>query len=147
MKVQTYLFGEVEVDPEKVITFPNGLMAFEHNQRFMLVHETGQKEPSSYTLQSLDDAGVAFQVVDPATVGFHYELTLTDVETALLQKPSTEDVVVMLILFKPEAGSAAGIGANIRAPLVVNTRARVGLQKTIEQARTNITISNLASSV
>ncbi|HJW23814.1 MAG TPA: flagellar assembly protein FliW [Rhodocyclaceae bacterium] len=147
MKVQTYLFGEVEVDSEKVITFPNGVVAFENNKRFMLVHEDNQQEPSSFTLQSLDDPAVAFQVVDPVTVGFHYELKLTDAESALLQNPAQEDVAVMLILFKPEEDIPAGIGANIRAPLILNTKARVGLQKPIEQVRANITISNLASSV
>jgi len=147
MKVQTYLFGEVEVDQERVITFPNGLVAFEDNKRFMLVHEADQNEPSSFTLQSLDDPNVAFQVVDPITVGFHYELKFTDAETALLQNPVAEDVAVMLILFKPEADAFGGVGANIRAPLIINAKARVGLQKPIEQVRTNITISNLASSV
>jgi hypothetical protein len=34
MKVETYLFGSVEVSPEKVITFPNGLVAFEDNNAF-----------------------------------------------------------------------------------------------------------------
>ena len=63
MKVETYLFGAVEVSPEKVITFPNGLVAFEDNKRFMLAHESDKGQPASYTLQSLDDAGLAFQIV------------------------------------------------------------------------------------
>lgn len=147
MKVQTYLFGEVEVDPERVITFPNGLAAFEDNKRFMLVHEADQAEPASYTLQSLDDPHLAFQIVDPTAVGFHYELALNDAETALLGNPAPEDVAVMLILFKREGQEEAGIGANIRSPLIINSRARLGLQKTIEKLRSNITISNLASEV
>lgn len=147
MKVQTYLFGEIEVDPAKVITFPNGLVGFENDKRFMLAHESGQGEAASYTLQSLDNPNVAFQIVDPAAIGFHYELKLTDAETALLQTPSAEDLVVMLILFKPESEKARGIAANIRAPLILNTKARVALQKPIEQVRTNVTISNLVSSV
>ena len=53
MKVETYLFGSVEVSPEKVITFPNGLVAFEDNKRFMLAHESDKGQPASYTLQAL----------------------------------------------------------------------------------------------
>lgn len=147
MKVKTYLFGEVEVDPEKVIVFPAGLLAFEDNKRFMLVHEADEKEPSAYTLQSLDDAAVAFQVVAPQVVGFHYELQLTDAETALLQTPSEQDIAVMLILFKQEKDKSEGVGANIRAPIIVNTKARLAIQKPIVQARTSITISNLSSAV
>ena len=50
--------------------FPNGLVGFEQNKRFMLAHEDGTAQPSSYTLQSLDDPNLAFQIVDPVTLGF-----------------------------------------------------------------------------
>lgn len=147
MKVETYLFGSVEVNPEKIITFPNGLVAFEDCKRFTLVHEEGKEQPSSYTLQSLDDPGLAFQIVDPTTLGFNYELALSDTENALLQSPAAEDVAVMQVLFKSESDGKAAISPNLRAPLVINTRARIGLQKVMETLRPNITLSNLASAV
>lgn len=147
MKVETYLFGTVEVIPEKVINFPNGLVGFEQNKRFMLVHEADKVQPASYTLQSLDDPTIAFQIVDPTTLGFNYELSLSDAENALLQTPAAEDIAVMQVLFKNEEDGKAGISPNLRAPLVINTRLRVGLQKVMETMRPNITLSNLASSV
>src|SRR5512145_2620852 len=109
MKVETYLFGGVEIDPEKVITFPNGLVAFEKNKRFTLVHEEGKTQPSSFTLQSLDDPFLAFQIVDPTTLGFNYDLLLSDAENALLQSPAPEDVAVMQVLFKSEGEGKAAI--------------------------------------
>ena len=147
MKVDTYLFGSVEVSPEKVITFPSGLVGFEQSKRFMLAHQEGEAQPSSYTLQSLDDPTLAFQIVDPVTLGYNYELALTDAETALLQSPAPEDVAVMQVLFKKEEDGKASITPNLRAPLVINTKARVGLQKIMETMRPNITLSNLASAV
>lgn len=148
MQVDTYLFGSVEVNPEKIINFPNGLVAFESSKRFMLVHEEENPNPSSYTLQSLDDAGLAFQIVDPTTLGFNYELVLTEDENSLLQSPAPEDVAVMQVLFKSEGEGKAGICPNLRAPLVINTAARIGLQKVMETLHpTNITLSNLASAV
>lgn len=147
MKIETYLFGAVEVSPEKVITFPSGLAGFEQNKRFMLAHEEGQEHPVSYTLQSLDDPTLAFQIVDPSTLGFNYELELTDAENALLQSPAPEDVVVMQVLFKANEGGKAAITPNLRAPLLINTKARVGLQKIMESMRPNITLSNLANAV
>lgn len=147
MKVETYLFGAVEVDPAKVITFPEGLSGFEDSKRFMLVHEAVEGEPASYTLQSLDDPNLALQIADPTGFGFHYELALGDAEAATLQHPALEDVVVMIALFKPEVEGAPKIGANFRAPLIINTRARIGIQKVIPRPRSNVTISNLASAV
>lgn len=147
MKVETYLFGAVEVDPAKIIEFPKGLVGFEQNKRFMLVHEDGSVQPASYTLQSLDDPNLAFQIVDPVTLGFNYELNLSDAETALLKSPAPEDVQVMQVLFKQEDGGQSQITPSLRAPLLINTKARVGLQKVMETLRSNITLSNLASAV
>lgn len=147
MKVETYLFGAVEVSPEKVITFPNGLVGFEQSKRFILAHQEGSAQPSSYTLQSLDDPTLAFQIIDPVNLGYNYELALSDAETALLQSPAPDDVAVMQVLFKKEEDGKASITPNLRAPLVINTNARVGLQKVMENLRPNITLSNLASAV
>jgi flagellar assembly factor FliW len=147
MKIDTYLFGSVEVNPESVITFPNGLVAFENNKRFLLVHEEVSGEAASFTLQSIDEPELAFQIVDPTALGFHYELALSDAENALLQSPVPDDVAVMLMLFKQEQDGSQTISPNLRAPIMINTRARVGLQKIMENLRPNITLSNLVSAV
>lgn len=146
MKVDTYLFGAVDVSPEKVIEFPNGLVGFEQCKRFMLAHEEGQDAPTTFTLQSLDDPMLAFQIVDPTSLGFNYELALSDAENALLQSPAAEDVIVMQLLYK-NGDAGQGITPNLRAPLLINTAARVGLQKVMETVRPNITLSNLSSAV
>ncbi len=147
MKVETYLFGTVEISPEKIIHFPNGLVGFEQNKRFMLAHEESNDHPASYTLQSLDDPNLALQIVDPATLGFSYELALSDAENALLQSPAPEDVAVMQVLFRQEEDGKASIASNLRAPLVINTAARLGLQKIMESMNSSIVLSNLVSSV
>ena len=97
MRVETYLCGGVEVNPEQVITFPNGMAAFEDQKRYLLIHEEDKDAPVSFTLQSLDDPNLAFQIIYPAAIGFNYELALTDEETALLQSPAVEDLVVCLL--------------------------------------------------
>jgi len=146
MQVQTYLFGAVDVAPEKTITFPNGLFAFEDKKQFMLAHEEGKGAPASFTLQSLEDPALAFQIIDPAALGFSYELELSDEEDALLQSPAAEDVAVMIVLYKQEE-EGAGITPSLRAPLIINLKARVGLQKLLAQVATNVTLSNLVSKV
>lgn len=146
MKVDTFLFGSVDVRPEQVIEFPNGLLSFETNKRFMLIHETDAGEPVSFTLQSLDDPHLALQIIDPSALGFTYELALTDAETALLKLDDPADAVVVLVLFKKaEEEASAGIGANLRAPIIINTKTRIGLQKLLERVRPNVVLSNLSS--
>lgn len=147
MKVETFLFGAVEVSPENVITFPAGLVGFENNKRYMLAHDAAHEQPTSYTLQSLEDANLAFQIIDPSALGFHYELALTDAETAMLHNPVPDELAVMLVMYKQDGEDKIGVSANIRAPLIINSRAKVGIQKVITYPRSNVTISNLSMPV
>ncbi|MDR2637667.1 MAG: flagellar assembly protein FliW [Zoogloeaceae bacterium] len=146
MRFETFLFGSVDVNSEQIIEFPKGLLNFEKNRRFMLIHETKPGEaPVSFTLQSLDDKDLAFQVIEPAALGFNYELELSDEESSLIKLGKPEDIAILLVIFKQESGATAGLGANLRAPLVINTQARVGLQKLIPRIHPNVTLSNLSS--
>ena len=147
MKIDSYLFGPIEVGDDTIITFPDGLLAFEHCRRFALIHEKdASPAPSSFTLQSAEDPAVAFQIADPTAHGFHYELELTDAESAKLQVASPDDIVVMLMLFRRD-DKGGPIEANLRAPILINTRTRLAMQKVIERVRPNLTLSNLAATV
>jgi len=142
----TFLFGSVEVNPDQIIEFPKGLINFESNKRFLLIHEAvpGQ-DPVSFTLQSLDDKTLAFQIIDPTALGFTYELELSDEESRLIKLDNPKDAAILLVLFKQEDGAAIRLGANLRAPLVLNAKTRLGLQKLMQKTRPNITLSNLSS--
>lgn len=146
MQFETFLFGHIDVDPDTILSFPRGLPGFEQHTRFALIHEVGDtaEVPTSYTLQSLDDPMVAFQIVDPAAFGFNYELEISDDESALLQVASPDDLAVMIALLRREDPSKQ-IEANFRAPMIINTATRIGLQKVINRLRPNITLSNLAA--
>lgn len=147
MQVNTLLFGTIDIDPTQVIEFPKGLAGMAGNRRFILIHEETQGAPVSYTLQSLDDPGLALQIIEPSAIGFNYELALSDEELALLGNPKPEDVSVMLTVFSRQESGNREVGAGIRAPLIINTIGRLGIQKVIEQRRSNITISNLSNPV
>lgn len=145
MKIETFLFGAVDVNPEQVIEFPEGLLSFENSKRFMLIHENEAGEPVSFTLQSLDDSAVALQIIDPSALGFTYELALTDEESATIKLADPADAAVVLVIFKQD-GATAGIGANLRAPLIINTKTRLGVQKVLTNVRPNVVLSNLSAS-
>jgi flagellar assembly factor FliW len=146
MKFETFLFGSVEINPEQIIEFPQGLFNFENQHRFTLIHETryGQ-DPVSFTLQSLDDKNLAFQIIEPAALGFSYELELSDEESKLIALDKPEDAAILIIIFKQENSDAtAGLGANLRGPLIINAKSRLGLQKLVRTSRPNIILSNLS---
>lgn len=147
MQIDTFLFGQITINDADVLSFPKGLPAFENCTRFALIHED-QKEttPASFTLQSIDDPAIAFQIADPSAYGLNFELELSDEETELLAIEEPQDVAVMLVLFKRD-DSGAQIEANLRAPILINTKRKLGMQKIIAKLTPNLTLRQMASSV
>lgn len=127
MKIESPRFGTLDVEPSKIIEFPRGLPGFEHCRRFTLFHPEGQ-DPKYFILQSLDDAGVAFHIADPARFGFSYEIALSDDEVAEIQLTDPNTVAVTVMLSKTADG--APLSANLNAPLVINLASRRGFQHT-----------------
>ncbi len=121
-------FGQIDIDPQTVLEFPQGLPGFEQYTRYKLLHED-KPNPQVMWLQSLDDADLVFSVIEADRLGLNYQIVLSDEEVAMLQLATPEDAVLLLILSRPEDGSAP-VAANTRAPLVLNPVARKGLQKT-----------------
>ena len=143
MKIESLVFGSVEVSEDKVIDFPAGLPGFEHCKRFALVHEDGAAA-SLFLLQSADDPDVVFSVTGPDSLGVNYELPLTDDEVAGLKLTNPADALVAVIVRKEEGDdktpAGAGLRANFMAPLVINVSARRGLQKVINKLGCDVTL-------
>jgi len=116
------------IAPDRIIEFPQGLAGFEELRRYSLFHpETEAGGPPRYfILQSLDDPGVAFNIADPGLFGFNYEIALSDEEIATLELNDPSEAAVVVILVKD--GGPSGLRANLKAPLVLNTRTRRGIQ-------------------
>jgi flagellar assembly factor FliW len=120
--------GTIDVAPDRIIEFPNGLAGFEECRRYSIFHpETdGDAPPRFFILQSLDDVGVAFNIADPALFGFNYEINLSNDESAALDLADPTEAAVVVILVKD--GEGEGVRANLKAPLIINLRARRGIQ-------------------
>lgn len=147
MQVETFLFGKIDVADDSILTFPEGLPGFPENTRYTLVHDQAQGDaPVSFTLQSIDDPAVALQIADPTAYGFNYELEISDAELAALKASDAADIVVMFVLFCRDE-TPGPIEANIHAPLLINTKTRLGMQKLVPKVTPKITLSNLSTSV
>ncbi len=137
MKISSPVVGEIEVSPERVLTFPAGLPGFEACRQFALLHAEGNDAPQLFMLQSLDDADVGFNVTTPDILGLNYEFVLSDAEVDDLQLTDPADVSVLLIVRRDGDNP---VHANVMAPLVINTATRRGLQKIIGKVDTSVTL-------
>ena len=122
MEISTTRFGNVAIDAEDILLFPNGLLGYEDNQHWVLLADS--ENPAVGWLQSISRPGLAMAVVSPRRFVPEYHLRVTHAELASLQLGS-EDRTYVLTLVSNHEGS---LTANLRAPIVINLQRRLGRQ-------------------
>ncbi|MBL8878402.1 MAG: flagellar assembly protein FliW [Phycisphaerales bacterium] len=129
MLIDTVRFGVIEVDDDRLITFPEGLLGFREHKRFALI-ETAQ-DAVFFWLQSADDPSLAFVVCDPAAFVPDYEVPVREDDLAELKASDVADSQVLVIVNKVDGW----LTANLLGPLVVSAGARLGKQFVLSDRR------------
>jgi flagellar assembly factor FliW len=147
MDFKSKLFGEQQIDPDTIITFPEGIPGFEEQKRYKLFHQ----EDSSivYWLQCLDDEDVVFSVAQPTHFNINYNFVLTDEEQALLKLTNVDDALLFLILVKDEQIdiNKPTIKGSIKSPIIINGAERLGMQKALADIEQSITLTEKNSAI
>ena len=99
MKIETRIFGTVDIDDEKIIHFPGGIVGFPEMTDFALIHdeEKGKDVPIRW-LQSLQEKQFAMPVMDPLVVSATYnpevEEDLLMVEVHLMVEDLLQELLI-----------------------------------------------------
>jgi len=123
MKIMTTRFGEIEVNDEKLLHFPEGIIGFHSLKRFVLL---GKESRLVMWLQSIDNPKVAFIVVNPFLFEPNYNPKLTQEDMDFLNVKDSSDLHILAIVVVPE--DPQKMTANLLGPIVVNTKEKVGKQ-------------------
>ena len=132
MKLATKHFGEIEIQEEEILSFPHGLFAFEDKKSFVLIDNEDEKLPFSW-LQSVDDPGLCFVVMNPFVFKKDYEFDIPQDAVSELEIKAAGDVCVLAVLVIPE--DVSRMTANLLAPLVINIKNRKGKQVILDDKR------------
>mgnify|MGYP002151907695 CR=1 FL=1 len=136
MEIQTSNFGTQTINASDIINFPNGLLGFEEHTQFKLFHEESDN-PTIHWLQSVTDDDLSMSIVSPTAFGLEYEITLSDDDEALLKFDDINDIQVVLVVYKKQDEATTDddfdFKAIVRAPIIINTKENIGLQKHLEQ--------------
>ena len=131
MKAATRLFGEIEIDESKIITFEDGIIGFPDMKKFTLIFdEEKEGRPSISWLQSMDEPEIAFPVMDPLFVCETYN---PSVEEELLKNLGTikeDNLYVLITVTVPQ--NIKELAVNLKAPIVINTDTRKASQIIVE---------------
>jgi flagellar assembly factor FliW len=131
MKVRSDRFGELELSGDAILSFPDGLLGFEDQTEFAL-HEPAEDRPFAWLL-STTDPHVGFAVCDPDLfLAETYELTLSELDQAALELLDGDSVRIYVLVGPPENARPT---ANLKGPVIVNTRSRRARQLLLYSAR------------
>ncbi len=75
MKIQSTRFGEIECDEADLIAFPEGVLGFPEDSRYVLLDPDGGASPFKW-LQSATSPELAFVVIDAAFLKADYRISL-----------------------------------------------------------------------
>ncbi len=131
MQVETRHFGMLEVDDDEIISFDNGLPGFEYIRKFFIVNTEDSKSPFKW-LQSFDFPELAFVVADPFSIIKDYYVDIPDSFAEELEIRDPSDAAVFAVVVVPE--DISKITANLKCPVIINTRTRKGSQVIIENS-------------
>ena len=129
MIIGTTRFGSLQIDDQKLLTFPRGLLGFPTCQRFALI-EAGN-DSHFYWLQSVDRADLAFVVTDPTQFVPTYKVPMKEEQLEELGICSFEEARVFVIVNK--RGNL--LTGNLQGPILVNVMNRQAEQLVLSDRR------------
>ena len=132
LEINTTRFGNIIIEEEKIIHFPDGIPGFEDLKRYVFMAEENvnlqeDKLEVFHWLQSVCDASVAFLVVNPFLFIPDYSFDLSDDEVTALELKSPEEIAVFNIITIP-GEKAAEVTINLLAPLIINFKLKLAKQ-------------------
>ena len=117
--------GRQVVALDKIIHFPRGLMGYEDQHEFTLLHI--KPEASFLMLQSMTDPRLGLLVADPYCFMDDYQVRLNEAEQKILNIANREQVAVLVTVSIPP-GRPEKTALNLSGPILVNHEAKLGLQ-------------------
>ena len=134
MKIKTTRFGELEVDKKDIIEFTEGLLGFENQKKFFIV------DPGDQTLilwlQSTDDAGTAFPIIEPKIFQPSYMVKLLPVELNSLALENLQNASVYTVLTIPQ--NVTEMSANLKAPIIINNKTKMARQIVLQDSKLEV---------
>jgi flagellar assembly factor FliW len=128
MLIKTKDFEYIEISEEDIITFPNGVYAFEDTKKFVLL-----KNPDNQWmmyLQSAEAENPRFILLDPYVFFDDYNPSLPDEVFDLLGTSDRNDLTFFTIAVIPD--DIKDMTVNLKSPVVINFRKKIGAQIILE---------------
>lgn len=125
MEITTVRFGKIQVQENKVLSFPKGILGFSASKKFILFPH-GEGSPF-FWLQSIEDGALAFVVMNPQLVKNDYTVNVEEHVLEELKAQDLSDLEVMCIVTIPN-NEPQQMTINLLGPIIINAKQRCALQ-------------------
>ncbi len=129
MIIETSRFGSLEVDENRLIRFPKGLLGFPSQQEYALIQTA--EDSGFYWLQAVDRPELAFVVCDPRMFVPDYVVPVKMDELGQIGLEDPSAAQVFTIVNKVDNM----LTGNLQGPLVINVETREGKQLVLSDRR------------
>lgn len=131
MRINSRVFGEVEIDQNKIIEFVNGIVGFPELTEFALIsnNEESTDAPIKW-LQSMQDGEVALPVIDPLLILPDYNPQVEDEWLKSLGELSAENLLVLVTVTVPK--DITGMSINLKGPIIIQVDQKKACQVIVD---------------
>lgn len=127
MKIDTRIFGEIEVADDKILHFENGIIGFPELKNFTLLHDQEKGTSAGIRfLQSLEEPTFAMPVMDPLLVKADYDPQVNDELLAGVGNLTPDNILVLVTVTVPV--DLTQMSVNLQGPFVINVEERKACQ-------------------
>lgn len=122
--IQTTRFGQVQFQAEDLLTFPEGILGFADLKKFVLLDDPN--DDIFAWLQSCNEPGIAFPVLEPELFSTNLKITLAKSDYEALKMQNLERARMFCIITIPD--DPTQMTANMKAPIVINMEQKTARQ-------------------
>ncbi|MBQ9764675.1 MAG: flagellar assembly protein FliW [Lachnospiraceae bacterium] len=131
MKINTRLFGEVDIADDKVLHFANGIIGLENLKQFVLIYDSEKEDGGVITwLQSVDEKDFALPIINPNYIIEGYNPIVEDELLAPLGVLEPDKLMVFTVLRVPS--DITKMTANLKAPIVIHLETKEACQIVVQ---------------
>lgn len=130
MRINTRIFGEVDIADDKIINFPSGIIGFPDLTDFALIHDEEKGTSSIHWLQSVQEPSFAMPVMDPLLVAPTYNPEVDDEILKPIGELNPDEVLVLVTVTVPS--DLTKMSVNLRGPIIINAAEKKACQVIVE---------------
>ncbi len=124
ININTKPFGQIEVEEKQIIDFPDGILGFEFERKFVILDST-EHSPFKW-MQAYSEPDLAFVIIRPIDFLMEYDLAISPADLESVKTDKVEELLVFAIVTIPSDPSQ--MTANLQGPVIINPQKKIGRQ-------------------